>query len=154
MRYLYEISKDRNETAYSFTTDSNVQYIATFLCVDSLGVDNLFMFNIDRIGDKRSPKDHKIKQTIVHILEAFFEDNQNSMIYVCDSSDARGCSRHRLFRMWYVEANPANIERYDINLPTPDYELFSSLFVHSLNQAKEAVIAAFYELTEATNDYE
>ncbi len=45
--------------------------------------------------------DPKIRNTIVNVISDFWEDYDEVILFVCDSSDGRSESRMRLFHYWY-----------------------------------------------------
>ena len=48
-------------------------------------------------------KDPLVKETVWAIIEVFFRENSNVLLYVCDTSDGRQASRDRLFDIWFYE---------------------------------------------------
>ena len=48
--------------------------------------------------------DNKISTTIIAIIEEFFLQNLNVLLYICDTSDNREEVRNRLFIRWFKES--------------------------------------------------
>ena len=46
-------------------------------------------------------KDNWVKETVVAILEEFFNNDLVSLVYICDTHDGRQASRQRLFASWF-----------------------------------------------------
>ena len=49
----------------------------------------------------RSPKDPKVRATILAIIEEFFAKNQAAFLYICETGDGLQEMRNRLFRFWF-----------------------------------------------------
>lgn len=49
--------------------------------------------------------DPKVRNTILNIISDFWEDYDEVILFVCDSSDGRSESRMRLFHYWYKILN-------------------------------------------------
>ena len=52
-------------------------------------------------NNKKSPRDPKVKDTIISIVEAFFTDNENVLLYICETGDTKQAMRSRLFLYWF-----------------------------------------------------
>lgn len=52
--------------------------------------------------------DLRVRETIKHILLDFWNNYDNVILFVCDSSDGRSAARMRLFNKWYYELNTDN----------------------------------------------
>jgi hypothetical protein len=60
-----------------------------------------YQFSIININNKRSPSDPKVRDTIIAIIENFFHENQEVMLYICETGDGRQSMRRRLFVYWF-----------------------------------------------------
>lgn len=63
----------------------------------------LISFFIVEKNGSRFLKDPLVKETVWAIIEVFFRENSNVLLYVCDTSDGRQASRDRLFDIWFYE---------------------------------------------------
>lgn len=113
---------------------------------------NTYSFSFEHNSSVKLSYDYKIQTTICYILKRFFDNNLNSVIYVCDSADGRELARNRLFDKWHKCFTVIFIERHSVNLTTLDYNLCASLFVLSSNPNKEVVIKAFKDLPQTYYD--
>ena len=57
---------------------------------------------------KKYGVDLRVRETIKHILLDFWNNYDNVILFVCDSSDGRSAARMRLFNKWYYELNTDN----------------------------------------------
>ena len=138
---------------YYFETDNSVDYSVEF----TEGIHYfmylpphipVFEFNVrlltavDVIGN---PYDERVEVTIVEILSTFFENNKNSLIYVCDNIDKRQRGRRRKFDGWFNKSRNTLIEKHDVDFINTNMEIFASLLVHVQNPDKDLVVKLFYE---------
>lgn len=81
-------------------TDYGVIYRAGFSLTDVLACTEIHEFVIINVNRKRSPRDPKLKDTIIAIVTDFFKSSETAMLYICDTGDGRQAMRNRLFRYW------------------------------------------------------
>lgn len=90
------------EDKVTFTTDYGV---SIEICFDSdktiLPSTEAFWFNIANLNGKKSPNDPKIMPTIWAVIEEFFRQNPNVLLYLCDTADNQQAMRARLFHRWF-----------------------------------------------------
>lgn len=101
---------------YRFLTDKDIEYIAYFnrVPIESCIVYN-FVFAKSTVG--RFGMDSKIRNTIFSIISDFWEDYEEVILFVCDSSDGRSEIRMRLFDYWYrLLKNDNNVTKIDFLL--------------------------------------
>ncbi|MFC4677227.1 DUF6169 family protein, partial [Dysgonomonas termitidis] len=139
--------------AYSFITVSGIEYTAYFICCSNYdkSLENTFMFNFEHKGERAAKtSDPRIRETILCIIELFFQNNRNSMIYICDSLDGRELCRKRLFDIWGNECRDRfrHIHKEELHEEGEYYTLCSSLLVHVENPDMEQVIQSFVRLKE------
>ncbi len=128
-------------------TDSGAKY--SFDLIDSASYfpqypGNIVSLTFDLLNGEKAPFNAKFKNTIVFLIESYFEKNySNVLIYVCDSTDNRHFARNRLFQKWFDEFNTENqYEKYDIEIDT-DGIILSSLIVRRDNFFKELIIDSY-----------
>lgn len=86
---------------YSFTTDSGVKYTVGFDPDDLIMSDDSYQLIIVNVNNMVSPRDAKVKDTIISIIEEFFNKNNATMLYICETSDGKQAMRSRLFEYWF-----------------------------------------------------
>ncbi|MCC8072094.1 MAG: DUF6169 family protein [Bacteroidales bacterium] len=92
------------EGAYSLITAFDVRYTIYFMPDESLISDDTYQFIISNVSNKPSPKDKKLRDTILEILFEFFRLNNHTVLYFCDTGDGKQALRDRLFRGWAEKA--------------------------------------------------
>jgi len=86
---------------FYFITDYKVEYSISF-CMDySIIPSGAYALDITNAKHKASPNDIKFRQTLVAIIEEFFEKNNDVMLYITETGDEKQSSRNRLFVRWF-----------------------------------------------------
>ena len=85
---------------FHFDTDFGVAYTIEFEQDESIDYIAYWFGLINRNG-KKSPNDPKIQHTIVCIIEEFFRENPDILLYMCDSLNQQEAMRARLFLRWF-----------------------------------------------------
>ncbi|MBQ1697758.1 MAG: hypothetical protein II075_07725, partial [Bacteroidales bacterium] len=76
------------EYSVTFDDDFNTQYTA-------------YWFNLSNMNRVVSPGDKKIAQTVICIIEEFFRQNPDILLYFCSTEDGKQAQRARLFLRWF-----------------------------------------------------
>lgn len=87
-----------------FITDHGVAYSVGFVFADILQCADTFQFYITNTNNKKSPRDPKLKDTIMAVVVEFFKSNNLAMLYICDTGDGKQAMRNRLFKYWITES--------------------------------------------------
>ena len=86
---------------YYFVSDSGVEFNIDFKLDNAFVPSGAFEFSITNERHGQSPLDMKLKQTIFAIIEEFFEQNNDVMLYVTATGDGKQEFRNRLFVRWF-----------------------------------------------------
>ena len=150
MRPTYAVVPNENSTGYTFYTDNNIGYYIYFTSYafrDEEGR-NFYVpsFNFDCIDPTvRTPRDEKVKNTILQFIHEYFEDNPNiTMLYVCDSSDHR--ARQRIFGKWFKEyeaIHPNLFEKHEFFQQTELLNIYAAFIIRSDNPLRDYYVSAF-----------
>lgn len=98
----YKIKLQHDGSAY-FTTDKGLHYIVSFDPDDAILNTLCYQLIIINVDNKPSPRDRKLRDTIVAIVEGFFAYNNEVMLYICETGDGKQAMRNRLFQYWYSQ---------------------------------------------------
>jgi hypothetical protein len=134
---------EQSENIYHFTTISGVSYIAYFIEIDSAEINNLYSFSFET-DSNNTPFDPRTSVTVIKILQDFFENHQNSMLFVCDVSDGKQQARLRLFDQWYKQHGQHQLVKIDHQEKLPDYQLLASLLFSKNHPEKDKILAHFH----------
>jgi hypothetical protein len=146
--YTYESNK------YTFETDNSVIYSVEFTDGSFYFFDlppDVFVFELNikvlNVGNSFvQPYDKRTEATVVDILSKFFNDNRNSLIYVCNNLDNREHARYRKFDIWFRRNKTLLIEKHDVNFTMQDIHILASLILHVQNSHKDTLVKLFYDL--------
>ena len=97
----YEVKEDSQEGAYTFIADSGAEFSIGFMPDDLIQSDESYEFIIGNLNGVKSPRDRKVKETVIAIVEEFFNANKATMLFLCSTSDGKQLMRGRLFKNWF-----------------------------------------------------
>ena len=80
----YEV-KQRGDETFSFITDSSTEIFVSFEEDDILQSGLSYQFGISNPKGSKSPRDLKVRDTILSIVQEFFEKNQAGLLYICET---------------------------------------------------------------------
>ena len=94
--YTVELRDD----AYHFVTDDGIHIAIEFLPERNFQFNGywLGLINLDR---KPSLRDENIKLTVFCIVEEFFRQNAEFLLFICDTANSKQAARNRLFLYWF-----------------------------------------------------
>ena len=95
----YNVAYDE-DNAITFFTDYGVEYSVTF-DDDANPYYTAYWFNLSNMNNVTSPGDKKIAQTVICIIEEFFRQNPEILLYMCSTDDGQQAQRARLFLRWF-----------------------------------------------------
>lgn len=61
----------------------------------------VYQFGISNPKGTKSPRDSKVRNTILAIIEEFFDKNKAALLYICETGDGLQQMRSRLFQYWF-----------------------------------------------------
>ena len=82
----YEVSYAPNGD-FVFSTNLGIHYLISFENETPMGGCDTFQFVIQKLDHQRSPHDAKVEQTVLAILDVFFDEHLDVLLYMCDDSD-------------------------------------------------------------------
>ena len=85
----------------SFYTDYGVEYEIVIKSNDVFIPSGAYALDIINVWHQPSPGDPKFRQTLMAIVEEFFRQNNDVMLYVTETNDKKQASRNRLFVRWF-----------------------------------------------------
>lgn len=161
MRNHYNYTFDNITNTYNFTTKNNILYRVafvvdeTFSAISDEEIPNIFQLVIEKASDELEPYDPKVSRTIIHIVERFFQNALNSMIYVCSDEDHKAFARFKVFDRWYKKSEYSafivkidNIIQYRIS-KTETLKMYTSFMFHQDNPFHQKLVE-IYNLIEKT----
>ena len=101
----YEVQMVLEPNTYRFVTEYGVEIAISFDLDDILEGGESYMFNITNVNKQRSPRDLRVRDTVISIIDNFFEVNSVALLYICETEDRKQAMRNRLFDSWFAYAN-------------------------------------------------
>ena len=143
----YKVTES-NPFDYSFVNRDGIKYHLYFTPISDLYPDlvNTYSFSIEREGTNPHPLDRRIAATVVDVLRRFFQNVENAMIMVCDSTDGKQHRRRNLFDRWFHYYNDGTLTAINADLGEGDYELLLSIYFKKDNPYKQQLIRAVGDL--------
>lgn len=96
----YQITKV-GENTFRFYSDNGIHYAVDFLADDLITEGESYQLVIANLSNKRSPRDVKVRDSILAIVDEFFNRNQSTLLYLCETGDGKQSMRSRLFGYWF-----------------------------------------------------
>ncbi len=133
MRYQLNSTNDGEE----FTTDAGEQYVVYFSEASAYfpgfaAAPHAFMLGFTRRGPasqraEAPAHDGRIRETILYIVEQFFEDERRVLAYVCQQGSQER-ARQRLFAAWFQQYNHGRFIRQVVG----EEQGLSAAFLYSI----------------------
>lgn len=96
---LYKVWLSPN-SKYVFETDYHILYAVDFE-LDNNPYYTAYWFNLTNPDHQKSPGDAKIAQTVICLIEEFFRQNPEILLYMCSTEKGQQAQRARLFLRWF-----------------------------------------------------
>lgn len=97
----YLVTWDSATNLYKFVSDYGVSFSVGFEKNDLLESGESYQFALTNYEGKKSPRDPKVRETILAIVEEFFKKNEAALLYICETGDGMQKMRNRLFHFWF-----------------------------------------------------
>ena len=138
---------------YIFETERGIHYSISFEEETPIGGCDSYQFIIEKIDKVRSSHDAKVESTILAILDEFFAEHLDVLLYMCDDSDGREANRNRLFLTWFKKHAAPN--RFTIRTASAIVEgkgFYAAIIVENRNPLLETIIADFESTAQALTE--
>ena len=83
-----------------FETEHGIRYAVDFDFEDN-PLCRAYWLNLTNESHKPSPNDKQIPKTLICIIEEFFRQNPDILLYMCSTDDNQQAQRARLFLRWF-----------------------------------------------------
>ena len=141
----YILRECKDDGFYEFVTDHDVRYRLGFLPDDIIQTAESYEFIIANTNAKSSPRDAKVRDTVLALVDAFFKKNNNALLYICETSDGKQAFRNRLFQSWFAAyQNKSSITLLSASVRDMDgIDNYSTLIIPNSCPDYKAVIDEF-----------
>ncbi|SNU04081.1 hypothetical protein SAMN06298211_105132 [Prevotellaceae bacterium MN60] len=139
--------KRADDGDYVFQTAKGIIYGVGFIENEALGGCETYQLSISNQNKLHASYDPDVKNTILVIVDEFFRENLDGLLYMCDTSDSREAARNRLFLRWFEEyAEPKRFTIRTANAVVEGQGIYAAIIVENRNPMVLAIIDDF-ELT-------
>lgn len=141
---------------YIFTTNAGSEYHCYFFDFSSsfyLYPDlapKVFGFNLElkhKSEDKITGLDKRIALTVATIIKTFFEQRENVVVYICDTSDNHEKARFHKFTNWFKTYNDGSIIQLKGVIRTSGVDILNAMLIHKENKQLNDFIEAYEIIT-------
>lgn len=142
----YRVLEYEEDTA-CFITDSGVVYMVGFIAETNMDIPNAYQLFITPKGRiKHVGTDSKIGQTVAEIVKSFFRNNDNVLVYICDTSDRMQAARNRKFKMWFRQYTKMDkFEFVSERMNVGDDEYFAAMIIKNSHPKSATTIDLFHQ---------
>lgn len=150
----YQVVEDARNGIFRFYSDYGVSFAVSFERDELMISGESYQFSITNLEDKPSPRDTKVKDTVMAIVEEFFKKNNVALLYICETGDSKQSMRSRLFNYWFASYKnhvdylliPMTVEEQEgvvnfaamiIRRDNPNFNNLVSEFVNTINMFNE-----------------
>lgn len=78
----YNVTQTENEGFFKFFTGYGVHYSVGFMPDDCLLSEDAYHLIIANVNNRKSPRDIKVRDTVLSIVDEFFEKNNTTLLYI------------------------------------------------------------------------
>lgn len=142
--------QENSDGTIVFTTDAGITYQVGFVDASyhfegvQLAGSQVFELSFYPIGSTgRLPQDIRVGLTIIYLLQIFFLDHENVLLYVCESLDRKHHARKRKFDTWFNQFGTADFEKFDYSFVVEDDSILVSAILSKQNSQRDELVRAF-----------
>lgn len=144
----------QNKNRYYFKTAFDLEYVVEIINypIYKNGFEHIepyiYTLNVVLLTEinNKTPLDPRIGITVAYILGDFFQNEENAIIYVCESLDNRQKARKRKFDEWFNKYKGKKILQINMTAYIEGLEILNSLILHVNNPNFKEIVVAFAEL--------
>lgn len=140
----YEVS-EVTKSCFQFFTDYGVHCSVEFILDDSLMSHEAYHLVIVNVNHRKSPNDIKLRDTIIAVIDEFFEKNNATLLYICETGDEKQVLRNRLFERWFSTYECKTQYTFVASSLTDDegIENYAAIIVRNDNPDLSAIVSEF-----------
>jgi len=97
----YVVERDSETGLLKFISEFGISFSVSFENDDLLQNGESYQFVLINEEGTKSPRDSKVRETVMCIVDEFFRKNQAALLYICETGDGMQKMRSRLFSFWF-----------------------------------------------------
>jgi len=160
----YNYVFDNITNTYNFVTKNSILYRVafivdnTFSTISGQEIPNVFQLIVEKANTEVEPFDAKVSKTIVYIIEKFFKNIDNSLIFICSEEREKANLRHNVFDRWYKNSEHKelilkidNVISFDLG-GRGQQKIYTSFLMRKQNPNLEQLIKIYSQIEAILND--
>lgn len=151
----YRVEEGEDFGFYQFETLYGVHYSVGFLeDEDLLPDEDSCTLIIANVNNHKSPSDKKVRDTIMALIEEFFNANTYTLLYICETGDGKQMMRGRLFSSWFASYKHQSQFTF-LSTSITDMDgivYFAAMIVRNDNPRLTQVVMKFTETIQLLSD--
>ena len=117
----------------------------------------MFQLVVEKANEGIEPFDSMVSKTIENIVEKFFENESNSLIFICSEYDKKERIRNDVFNRWYNQSvNKERILKIDnimeIINGNEKHKFYTSFLIHKDHPEYKRLIGIFNQIEKVLNE--
>ena len=104
----YIVELDFSTGLFKFVSDFGVSFSVAFEKDELLQSGESYQFALTNYEGTKSPRDSKVRETVMCIVDEFFHKNQAALLYICETGDGLQKMRSRLFSCYWFSVYAEN----------------------------------------------
>jgi len=153
LRSPYKVVQE-DDNIFRFRTKHGIIYSVGFVLDTSFIDEGVYQFFIINESGRSARKDDELFETVRVIIEEFFAQEKNVMLYICDTTDKRQASRDRLFRIWFhTYMLNSSYTMYNEQMTIDHIRYYASVILRKDHPMHNQVISSFHNFIQE-NDQE
>lgn len=144
----YRVEYDNATKLYRFVSDYHVGFSVAFEENDLLQSGESYQFALTNYEGKKSPRDNKVRTTVLAIVEEFFSKNEAALLYICETGNGLQKMRNRLFHFWFgiYSENDKYLFLPQVVYDEEDNENYAALIIRRDNPKFNDLVTVFRAL--------
>jgi hypothetical protein len=130
----------------------------TFSTISGEEIPNVYQVVVEKVTDNIEPLDNKVSKTIINVIETFFSNEENSLLYICDEKGNKAEQRFKVFDRWYRKSQIIddvikrdNILKIKVS-ESVEKIIFTSFLFHKRNKDYEKLIEIYNLIEDTLNE--
>lgn len=134
-------------------TDNMAEIFISFEKDDILQSGIVYQFGISNPQGTKSPRDQKVRNTILAIIEEFFNKNKAALLYICETGDGMQKMRSRLFQYWFSIYNEREEYLFPLQIvyEEEENENYAALIIRKDNPCFVELVSEFTDTINLLN---
>lgn len=138
----YKVETDGKQ--FFFVTRHGLHYEIRFFEEEPIGGCETWQFSFAKAEESSAAEDPYVRFTLFAVIDEFFVENDNVMLYICDTSDSREAARNRLFIRWFKQsAEPNRFTIRTANAVIEGQGFYAAIIVENRNPLLTDITADF-----------